>query len=91
MPTAGSQMVDSWTGAAGAIKLIRTEGTILPVLHGGVNSRCKTLHENFCLPCLKAFISWDSSSSGEHLLIPREMEINRDVNSGSSNLQRPLS
>lgn len=56
VPTAGSQMLESWTGAPGAIKLIRTEGTILPVLHGGVNSRCKTLHENFCFPCLKTLI-----------------------------------
>lgn len=80
-------MLESWTGAAGAIKLIGTEGTILPVLHGGLN-RCKTLHENFCLPCLKALISWDSSSSGEHLLIPFVMKINRDVNSGSRNLDK---
>lgn len=47
VPTAGSQMLESWTGAAGAIKLIRTEGAIFPLLHGGVNSNAKHCMKTF--------------------------------------------
>lgn len=78
VPTAGSQMIEPWPGAAGAIKLIRTKGTILSVLHGSVNNRSKTLRENFGLPCLKALVSWDSSSSGVHLLILFVVKINTE-------------